>query len=79
MKIKVQKTKKEFRPLTLEITVETEGELRALWHRMNCTFSSIISESDSPKYPCSANDDMHLGDIWKAIDNELKELNQCQQ
>lgn len=35
MKVEVKEKEKEFQPIELAITIESEEELCSLWHRMN--------------------------------------------
>ena len=47
MKSNVETPKPEFKPLTLSITVETEGELQGLWYMLNASTGSL---RDRQKY-----------------------------
>ena len=41
MKISIVKQEKTFKPIVLNITIESEEELCALWHRMNVAGEKI--------------------------------------
>ena len=45
MKISIVKQEKTFKPIVLNITIESEEELCALWHRMNIAGSTIRDTS----------------------------------
>lgn len=43
MKINVITQKKEFQPIKLELTIETQDEFDTLWHRMNIGIGMLQS------------------------------------
>lgn len=53
-----------FEPLTLEITIESEDELRELWHRFNIERSVFTSTNYVDPPMCG-----HYTPVWKQIDS----------
>lgn len=73
MKSKVTQNKiKEFQPITLEITIESMGELKDLLLRMN------LSQDTVEKNTYSYNDDIktidNTRDLWKQLDTIYSKL-----
>ena len=47
MKVEVEDQVKEFKPIKLTITIETEKELCSLWHRLNAAKATVLKSSGS--------------------------------
>tara|TARA_R110002167_G_C12681596_1_gene651532 strand:- start:369 stop:596 length:228 start_codon:yes stop_codon:yes gene_type:complete len=47
MKVEVEDQVKEFKPIKLTITIETEEELCSLWHRLNAAKDTFSKDSGS--------------------------------
>lgn len=45
---KVEDSKCWFNPIHLTVTIESESELIALWHRLNITWAGVENSSHSP-------------------------------
>lgn len=41
MKIKTVETKHKFVPVTIELTIESEEELKFFWHLFNCSLGKV--------------------------------------
>ena len=69
MKVKRTETK-EFKPVTLEITLETADELRAMYHRLYIDVDDVNDASGSDrvgKVDESGNGDIDCADAFKAV------------
>ena len=76
MIVKEIKITPDFAPITIEITIESEEELKMLWHRFNINITSIINSpgySGTNRYPVSYSD-CDILDLWKIINNRLTGL-----
>ena len=47
MKVETKSLHKDFEPIVLEITIESEAELKALWHRFNQ--SEVLSKTNTSR------------------------------
>ena len=47
MKVELEEQVKEFKPIKLTITIETEEELCSLWHRLNASKATVLKDSGS--------------------------------
>ena len=47
MIVEVEDQAKEFKPIKLTITIETEEELCSLWHRLNASDQKVLKVSGS--------------------------------
>tara|TARA_R110000737_G_scaffold329609_1_gene344881 strand:- start:57 stop:284 length:228 start_codon:yes stop_codon:yes gene_type:complete len=47
MIVEVEEQVKEFKPIKLTITIETEEELCSLWHRLNASDQKVLKVSGS--------------------------------
>jgi hypothetical protein len=65
MKIEEVNKEKEFQPIELKITIESEEELCNLWHRFNVGRNQILEGSTTGvvKY-----EPLHSNDDWDVID-----------
>ncbi len=73
MKVNVQKVKKEFKPITLTLTIESDKELCCLWHRFNMSNNEVNEViQDDLKYKSTGNSDMT---VWSMIDDLVIENN----
>lgn len=74
MKVQVKEKEKKFKPIVLEVTIESEEELCDLWHRMNAVVGSFVSYlfKDSLKYGLIDDTESVLYDI---LDDFAKKLN----
>ena len=69
MKVKVN-TKKEFQPIELTITIESEEELCDLWHRLNVSKNVADTQSNNDlKHRC-----IDTYSLWNEID-DLVDIN----
>lgn len=67
----VEKEVKEFQPVTLNVTFQTQEELEAFWHRMNMgsyCFKEYGQKEDVPHFA----DGRMAGILWKWTDQQLK-------
>lgn len=75
MKIKQIKKEieKKFEPIVLELTIETELELKTLWNILNISNNELRERSKTNgTYLLEKNSDCY--NFWKTMDNILKEL-----
>jgi len=71
MKVKVNN--KEFQPIELTITIESEKELCDLWHRLNLSKNEIDSYINTKlKYESSTQSSFSL---WEILNNLVKKYN----
>lgn len=74
MKVKQVTKKDRFKPVTIEITIETEKELLNLWNRMNVSPSIISSASSHNNVPFDkVNDGEVTLPVWQELNNIKKE------
>lgn len=78
MKAEVKDTlnDKKFKPITLEIIIESEKELCSLWLRLNFD-ASLVNKTNSNsihsvKHPCESGDSLTL---WGVLDNLCESRN----
>lgn len=79
MKI-INKTKKQqtFKPITLEITIESEEELQALSHRFNSSYASLKKDIDLDYFNIDKFDyrnDCKTTTIWSMLNDIAEERN----
>ena len=67
-----------FNPITISITFETLAELQEMWHRTNVCVSDALEHSNKEPY-APTDEERYDGvhDLWKAIDDKLKEVVLC--
>lgn len=75
MKVNITESEPKFDPIKIEITVESEEELRELWNRFNIQDSEIFSKSQSGGYPLKRCPSDTTINVWRAINTKLKSLN----
>ena len=71
MRTRIVGERKGFEPFTLELTFESEDEVREMWHRMNPHYDNIKKIEMGARYPVN-----HTGmseDIWEIINAWLNE------
>lgn len=61
----------KFTPITITMTVETEAELKQLWHRFNIG-GGIFSDEYKNRYWLANTDLNGSGGVWQAIDDAMK-------
>lgn len=61
---------KYFKPIVLNITIESPQDLCDLWHRMNVSNIVVNRESDELIKDCNNNDN-----FWKLLDTLVRENN----
>lgn len=75
-------SKNDFNPITISITLESEKEVVELWLRLNARMHAIIGDNDATgattkqklaKYTNQFNDNCVFDDVWKILDNELRQ------
>ncbi len=55
-------------PITLQVTIDNDEELKELWHRLNVSFVAVKSASmDDVDYPVNIMDDA-FGSLWDVLD-----------
>lgn len=73
MKSKVTQNKiKEFQPITVEITIESMGELKDLLLRMNLSQDTV--EKNTYSYADSIKPEDKTRDLWKQLDTLYSKL-----
>lgn len=73
MKIKTKEATPEFKPVTFEITCESEEEIITLWHRFNVHVYNIEKGTCGPHIFDANLDDKLSREVWKLIDKKLEE------
>lgn len=70
MKIKTVEAKKVFVPVTIELTIESEEELKFMWHLSNCSLKKIRDDMCEavPDFDYEEANDIHLA-LFKTLDN----------
>lgn len=67
----VEKEVKEFQPVTLSVTFETQAELEAFWHRMNLAPDCYTEYPRKDELPeCES---VMMRHLWKWADSAMKE------
>ena len=74
MIVKTKETKKEFKPFTIELTIETEDELYELWHRLNLGFDDIREKSCHNVHDYPFPNTYTITPFWSVLDNKLEQL-----
>lgn len=73
MQVKNKEDDEKFKPITLEIVIESEEELCSLWHRLNINseqLDPVYSSKDTLKYPIR-NDRI----LWEHLDGLVRKRN----
>ena len=69
--MKVKKTSQEFRPITIELTIESKDELLDLWHRMNMSPRRIEKSYSGTQQRPFSKGNVASREIWKLLDKEF--------
>lgn len=72
MKITIDAFNKHFKPIGLNIVIESEEELCNLWHRFNISPDNVNNGSDVIQYPANDSTDTELFDLLDALVNSRK-------
>ena len=67
-------TKKEFKPFTLGVEVNTLDEAKSLWNRFNLNYHSLCEAMSSEHYKVECEKRIPTYKYWKQLDNILKDL-----
>ena len=67
-------TKKEFKPFTLNIEVNTLDEAKSLWNRFNLNYHSLCEAMSSEHYKVEYENRLNTYKYWKRLENTLKDL-----
>lgn len=73
MNVKIKKEKQEFKPFTIEFTIENEHDLCSLWHVLNIPdveFNNSYSHKNTLKYKFKQFD----YDFWEPVDQIVEKL-----
>lgn len=71
MKVKhIDDSSEEFKPIQLVVTIESQSELIALWHRLNITWQGVKNASHSPPKEIP---DKATTTLWNALDQLAKD------
>jgi hypothetical protein len=70
---KIDQSRALFKPFKLEIEIETEDDIRKLYHIFNYTNRALGSE-ESKKYPHNHSIEFTM-DLWNILDRELERIN----
>lgn len=62
----------KFKPSKILVTIETEDELRELWHRLNLHISKIKGDIDKNRKYRYEFDTGRLEGLWVMVDNMMK-------
>jgi hypothetical protein len=65
MKVEVEDQAKEFKPIKLTITIETEVELCSLWYRLNAPESAVLKDDHYHHLKHGVSTDYEL---WKKLE-----------
>lgn len=73
MKVKLKEKKnKDFKPIKISLTIESEQELCDLWHRLNIDRSDV-NEVDTWDLKYEAND-YSCAELFRKLDEKAEEL-----
>jgi hypothetical protein len=72
MKVTVKENENEtFKPITIELVIESEEELCNLYHRVNLDKADVNEKTEAGlKFEADASD----YDLWEVLDNEIQNL-----
>jgi hypothetical protein len=70
MKVEVEDQAKEFKPIKLTITIETEAELCSLWHRLNAA-NDVVENHSGESLKHGVSDDYELWNTLEELVNNL--------
>ena len=73
MKVKIEKEEKGFKPFKLTLTIESEDELRYLWHHFNMSLEEIRNTIDTSMLEAPKSLSFRMG-IFDKIDDKAIEL-----
>ena len=59
----------EFKPIQIELTIESEDELLELWHRLNIGFHSVKDSSSDYRKPFPMGE-YYTNSLWTFLDEE---------
>lgn len=66
--MQINKIEAFFTPLKLELTIESEDELKELWHRMAVALSNVLGLSNGISAPSKAMSD----ELWIYLNQHVK-------
>ena len=69
--MKVEYQAKEFKPIKLTITIETEEELCSLWHRLNASGDGVLKHSSDNYLKHGVSSDYELWSKLEVLVNHL--------
>lgn len=69
MKVEVKDDLQEFQPVTLEVTIESESELRTLYTLTNTSVGEIHSLSNNEEFDVKSDMKVETHGLWQAINN----------
>jgi hypothetical protein len=69
MKVEVEDQAKEFKPIKLTITIETEAELCSLWYRLNALESAVLKNGRYHHLKHGVSSDYEL---WEKLEELVK-------
>lgn len=72
MKCEIVEVKPNFKPFTINITVQSIDEAYELWHRFNVP-TRVVAQNKLSRYPFKCDWDVYRK-LWKIIDDKLKEI-----
>ena len=77
MKISIVKQEKTFKPIVLNITIESEEELCELWHRMNAPGSILVesSEYSETNFLVHKPGSFDTTPLWEELNYIVKDIN----
>jgi len=77
MKVETEEQKAEFKPVSITFTMETEDDLRALWHIFNIPDSFILGTVESTRVPTRPSvyrpRDVNMYGLWAPVDALAKQ------
>lgn len=71
---KVEATKLEFKPFTLNIEVNTLDEAKSLWNRFNLNYNVLCEAIQNKYYEVDYENRLRTSTYWEQLENILKDL-----
>lgn len=74
MRVRIGETRRVFSPVDIIVTIESEDELKALWHRTNIHMARIIENVGTTSVKLPVGEDGECGELWRKLNVLAEDL-----